>query len=100
MRKLDSNGMIYFIKETIGVDSNKKRCQKSNEILSETTRNPEEKFSKFYFRIQAIFEDIIDADPAIKKYFLEKTFNENVTPSMRSFLLEQNSSKKSIEDIS
>ena len=100
IRKLDSNAIIEFIKETIGQDSKKKRCQKAIETLTDTTRNPEEKFVKFYARLKFISEDMVDADPAVKKYFIEKTFNENLTPMMRSFLLEQDSATKSIDEIS
>ena len=42
---------------------------------------------------------MVGAEDAVKNYFIEKVFRENITSSMRSFLLEQNSANKAIEEV-
>jgi hypothetical protein len=101
MRKITSTQMFNFIKDVIGTDSDKKRCKKAIETLTTATRNSnaEEKFSNFCARLKLISEEMIGADSAVKTHYVDKIFHENLPPTVRSFLLEQNSIHKSIEEI-
>lgn len=101
IRKLKSSQILNFIKETIGEDSERKRCQNAIEKLNGSSRNiqSEEKFESFCKRLKIISEDMVGAEDAVKNYFIEKVFRENITSSMRSFLLEQNSANKAIEEV-
>lgn len=102
MRKLSSAEILNFVTETIGTDSPKQRCQKAIEKMNNISRNSdnEEKFLAFHKRLTLTASEMTGAAQDVKTYFIEKVFRDNLTPSMKSFLLEQNSSDKSIEDIS
>ena len=102
MRKLSSTEIVNFVTETIGVDSSKQKCQKAIIKMNNLSRNSEneEKFCAFYKRLKLTASEMDGAAEEVKTYFVEKIFKENLTPSMRSFLLEQNSASKSIDEIS
>jgi hypothetical protein len=102
IRGLTSTEILSFVKENIGVDSPKQRCQKAIEKINNSSRNSEndEKFGAFLKRLKSISSEMLGAAEEVKTYFVEKVFRENLTPSMRSFLLEQNHGDKSIDEIS
>jgi hypothetical protein len=85
----------------MGKDSDQKRCRKAIETLTDATRNiqAEEKFINVYNRLKNIDEEMIGADAAVKTHYIEKIFNANITPQIRSFLLEQNATEKTTKEI-
>jgi hypothetical protein len=84
--------VVELIKEVIGKDSDQKRCRKAIETVTDATRNiqAEEKFINFFNHLRNIGEKMIGADAAVETHNIEKTFNTNIAPQIRSFSLEQN----------
>ena len=102
IRNLSSTDLLKFVKESIGVDSSRQRCQKAIQKINDSSRNTEndEKFDAFLKRLKSTADEMEGAAADVKTYFIEKIFRDNLTPTMRSFLLEQNYEDKSIEEIS
>ena len=101
IREKTSEETLNFIKKKIGKDTDYQQCEKAIEKLNNATRDAagEEEFSDFLERIKNIADKMAGKEQSVKTHFIDSAFRKNLTPSIREFLVDQDSQNKSIEDI-
>ena len=94
------DGLLQFISEIIGTQTEKQRISEAKAKLESISRNieDEERFVRFLDKLKRIAEPI-SKNSEIKQYLITDAFNKNLNRPLRTFLHEHEKSDESIENI-
>ena len=82
--------LFSFITDVIGTQTEKMKIAAAEKQLQNATRNvtENEKWNRFYDRIKRYASDV-STQGDIQKYLITNAFKKNLTPRLKTFLLEQ-----------
>lgn len=95
-----SGDFFRLLESIIGTVSDKDEKNNAEEKLQEISRwaNEQETFVRFYDRIEFLAEKASGGNPDLKSYFLKKTFNSNLSPEIKRYLMDHDHSTKTTRE--
>ena len=92
----DFFNLLHQIKGEQSTDDEARDARKKlNEISRRTDEN--ETFTRFFTRLEKIADTASKGNDVLKTHFLEESFNQNLTPDLRRYLLDQGKSSETPE---
>ena len=96
-----STDFYALLHQIIGEEKPEELAKEAREKLSSITRrtDEEETFTRFYTRIEKLANLASKGKDVLKEHFLEESFNANLTPDLKRYILDQGQSAKTPKQI-